>query len=111
MGLNSGTIHWLDSIPVKHTTPCTRVARNVSARSEYRPVRGRGRRHRARSGAPVPRCPVVDEHVVHADAVQRGRLVGVAGRGQHRHPARLARTAVAIPTEEVPPRMRIVCPG
>ncbi len=54
---------------------------------------------------------VVEEDVVDADRLQRRHAVGLARGGRTVRPRSLARIAVAIPTDEVPPRISSVCPG
>ena len=54
---------------------------------------------------------VVDEHSLHAEPMQGVRLRGFRVVDSTVMPSRLSNTAVVMPTEEVPPRMRMDCPG
>ena len=55
--------------------------------------------------------PAVDHDVIHPDATQRVALSGFRVVASNVMPRRLASTAVAIPTEEVPPRISSDSPG
>lgn len=54
---------------------------------------------------------VVDEDVVDADRLQRSYALALARRRKDSEARSFARIAVAIPIDEVPPRIRSVCPG